>query len=278
VPAPIPAPIPTPIPTPIPAPTPTPPPPRPMGNTLSTAFNIGTLSGTATRQGVVNPVDNVDIYRFTLNQNANLEARINGSSAAAQLDLIFDANRNGLIDDGEILRTGSSNLSSRSFTEALPAGNYFVRVSPRSSSASTSYDFALVATPTPGNVSPLPGNTLPTAFNVGTLNQRPASTFVARDYVGALDDRDFYRFSLNQNTNLEVRIASSSAAAQSSLIFDANGNGLIDQGEVLQIGSSSLSSRSFTRALSAGTYFVQVSPRSRNTSMNYELTLVANAV
>jgi hypothetical protein len=276
-----PAPLPV-TPPPIPAPpgsspVPVPTPPPPIGNTLSTAFNIGTLSGTATRQGVVNPVDDVDIYRFTLSQNANLEARINSFAAATKLDLIFDANGNGLIDQGEILRSGSSNLSSRSFTEALPAGTYFVRVTPSSRNTSTSYDLALVATPAPGNVSPLPGNTLSTAFNIGNLNQRPASTFIGRDYVGILDDRDVYRFSLDRNTNLEVR-TNSSTPLRTDLIFDANGNGLLDQGETLRTGYSYTSSRSFTRALSAGTYFVQVSPDTRTASSNYELTLVANAV
>jgi hypothetical protein len=269
-----PAPLPVPPPS-IPAPVPTPPPP-PMGNTLNTAFDIGTLSGTATRQGVVNPVDDVDIYRFTLNQNANLEARINSFAAATKLDLIFDANGNGLIDQGEVLRTGSSNLSSRSFTEALPAGTYFVRVTPSSRNTSTSYDLALVATPAPGNVLPLPGNTLSTAFNVGNLNQRPASTFIGRDYVGILDDRDVYRFSLDRNTNLEVR-TTSSTPLRTDLIVDLNGNGLLDQGETLRTGYSYTSSRSFTRALAAGTYFVQVSPDTRTASSNYELTLVANA-
>jgi hypothetical protein len=224
----------------------------------------------------VNPANSADFYRFTLNQISNLEVRINSPSGVTRTELIFDANGNGLVDQGEIIRSGSSNLSSRSFTQALPSGTYFVRISPSSSSTFTSYDLALVSTPTPGNLSPAPGNTLPTAFNVGTLNQRPSSTFQGRDYVGVLDEQDLYRFTLSQDSNVEVRISSPSGNTKTDLIFDANGNGLIDQGEILRTGFSNLSSRSFTRALSTGTYYVRVSPTSTLNSSSYELTLIAN--
>ena len=262
----------TPLPTLIPMPVPT-----ATGDTLGTAFDVGVLAGTATRNGALNATNAVDFYRVTLNQITNFEARLT-SPGSTKLELIFDANGNGLIDQDETVRSkfGSSSTAAN-ITEPLPAGTYFVGVRSGFSGVSTTYDLALVATPNPGNLSPVPGKTLSTAYNLSTLDQQPAGTFLAKDYVGIVGNQDFYRFTLSQNSNLELRL-NSTVGTTLDLIFDTNGNGLVDKTETVKSsGSYYGTSNSLAEPLPVGTYFVGVSPTSSDTSTVYDLTLVATA-
>lgn len=271
-----PAPPPVPIPPSIPVPPSVPVPP-PAGDTLATAFDIGALTGTATRTGALNTTNTIDFYRLTLGQITNFEARLS-SPGSTRLELIFDANGNNLVDQGEIIRSDSDfGAGVSAITEPLPVGAYFLGVRSGSSSVATTYDLTLVATPNPGNLSSLPGNTLPTAFNLGNLDQLPAGTFLAKDYVGVVGNQDFYRFALSQNSKLELRL-NASISTELDLIFDANGNGLVDQTEVVKNSRTfSAGANSLAEPLPAGTYFAGVSPASSSASTVYDLTLVATA-
>lgn len=259
----------------------TPPPPgqpptdNEPGETLGTARDIGILSGTFTNQEFVGTTDAADIYKFTLTDIANLQARVSGTSARTQLELIVDSNSNGLIDNGEILASDTGSFSSflSNATQDLPPGAYFVRVAPSSTTTSTQYQIDLVASPFGGNISPEPGNTLPVARDLGTFS----GTFSAKEYVGTVDSSDVYKFTLSDIANLQVNVKGLSATAGVRLIRDINGNGLIDSGEI--IGSdnsfSSTFQSSITRDVPAGTYFISVDPRSSNGSTRYEMNLVA---
>jgi hypothetical protein len=251
-------------------------PTRPL-TTLGAAENIGILSGTATRQGLLNSNNDNDIYRFDLNQITDLEARISGPSSAS-IDLIFDRNNNGEIDQDDVLKsTYNSFNSSATLTDPLPVGTYFVRIRSRYSSTSTRYDLTLVATPQPGNLPSPAGDTLASAFNVGALDQRSAGTFQAKDYVGVIDNTDYYRFTLSQNGNLEARI-SGAGNIDMDLIYDFNSNGLVDQDDVIKSTyNSQNSSATFTEPLAAGTYFVRLTPRYSSISTRYDLTLIATS-
>ncbi|MBF2078822.1 MAG: hypothetical protein IGR76_09960, partial [Synechococcales cyanobacterium T60_A2020_003] len=165
--------------------------------------------------------------------------------------------RNKQIDSGEVLETASNGFGSE--TQTLVPGTYYVRVSPRFSSfLSTRYDLSLVATPKPSNLNTDPGETLSGAPSVGILNQLPTSTFIARDYVGVQDAGDAFRFDLTETRTVNVRITSDNWT-QAALIFDANGNGLVDPGDTLATAGS-ISSSGTTRSLAPGSYFVLVTP------------------
>jgi hypothetical protein len=259
------------VPTP-PGTTPTPPNP---GTSLSTANDIGILSGTYTNRGFVGTTDPVDLYKFTLNDSANLQARVDSSSASTKVELIRDINNNGLIDNGEVLvsDTDFSAPHLSSVTEDLPPGTYALRITSGSSSASTQYQLNLVATLFGGNISPEPGNTLPVARDLGAFS----GTFSAKEYVGKIDSNDFYKFTLNDISNLQISAKSSSATTEIKLIRDSNNNGLVDNGEILASDTdfSSPFLSSVTQDLPAGTYFVGVEPRGTTSSTLYELNLVA---
>jgi hypothetical protein len=245
------------------------------GEILATARDIGVLSGTYTNQEFVGTTDAADLYKFTLNDVANLQARVTGTSARTRIELIRDGNSNGLIDSDEILASDTSFSSNflSSVTQDLPPGTYFMRVAPSSSTASTQYQLNLVATPFGGNISPEPGNTLPVARNLGAFS----GTFSAKEYVGIVDSSDVYQFTLNDISNLQISVKGSSATAGLRLIRDINGNGLIDNNEVIASDTSFSSTffSSVTQDVPAGTYFVSIDPRSTSGSTLYELNLVA---
>lgn len=250
------------------------PPPTNSGEVLSTATDIGVLSGTYTNQGLVGTTDPVDLYKFTINDSANLQARVDSPSAGTKVELIRDANNNGLIDNNEVL-VSATDLSApylSSLTEDLPPGAYALRVTAASSNASTQYKLDLVATLFGGNISPEPGNTLPAARDLGVFS----GTFSAKEYVGKVDAIDFYKFTLNDISNVQFSVKGSSTNTQVRLIRDINNNGLVDNDEILASDTSFSSTflSSVTQDVPSGTYFIGIEPRSTNSSTLYELNLV----
>lgn len=249
--------------------------PAEPGERLDTARDLGVLTGTFVSSEFVGATDPSDIYKFTLNDIANLQVRTNGSDTGTKFELIRDINANGLIDNNEILATDSSfagnSVASRSLD--LPPGTYFVRVESTSVRA-TQYQLDLIPTFFGGNVSPEPGNTLPLAADLGVFS----GTRAFREYVGRLDAEDFYRFTLNDLSNLQITGTASTTPVRLQLIRDANNNGLIDANEafISREGSGVNTPARINVDVPAGTYFVRVDPRfnSVNFSTSYELTLV----
>ncbi|NJL41402.1 MAG: hypothetical protein HC899_35365 [Leptolyngbyaceae cyanobacterium SM1_4_3] len=243
------------------------------GNTLSTARNLGVLSGTFSAREHVGEIDSSDIYRFTLDDIANLQATVTATSANTEIQLIRDINNNGLVDNGEIL-AADTNFSSTfisNFTQDLPTGNYFFKVESRNESVPTLYEMNLVVTPFGGNELPDPGNTLSTARNIGALS----GTFSTREHIGILDPNDSYRFTLNNDANLQARVNGSSANTFIELIRDINNNGLVDNGELIASDTNFSSNflSEITRDLQEGAYFFRVSPRNSSAPTNYSLSL-----
>jgi hypothetical protein len=105
------------------------------GGTLALARNVGPLTSTAK---VFNDyieqsgpgADNSDVYRFTIASTKNVFATTTGSPGKnAVLQLIRDANNNGVLDAGEVLAASDNpNSANESITRSLTAGTYFVRM------------------------------------------------------------------------------------------------------------------------------------------------------
>jgi|GEM_PF-2281776 len=245
-----------------------------MSDTLATATNLGTLTGNRNIADFVGVTDPVDFFRFTISENSDVGFTFRGLSETVSVDLIADLNGNGVVDSGERVDRGSGGSSGGSFSEALPNGTYFVLVETFFSNRSTNYELNLNVVPRPGNVTPDPGETLNTAFNLGSLS----GTRTLRDYVGVLDNElDIYRFTLTQNTDVGFTFSGLSESVSVGLIADRNGNGVIDSGERIDSGNGGSSGGSFSEALPAGTYFVAVETFFSNRSTQYELSLNAVA-
>jgi hypothetical protein len=247
----------------------TPTPPTIEDGTLATASDLGSLTTTTIRQNSVGANDPADFYRFTLPDIANLQVRVTGSNSGTRFALIQDSNANGLVDNNEIVTSGSSfgANSPADATQTLPQGAYFIQIE-STSTQSTPYQLELIPAFFGGNVAPDPGNTLATASDLGVFS----GTRPLRDYVGPLDTTDFYRFTLNDLSNLQITRIGSSRNPEVQLIRDSNNNGLIDSGEIfLSDNSFAIVSNRATTDLPVGTYFIRVEAQS---PISYEMTLV----
>jgi subtilisin family serine protease len=238
-----------------------------VDNTLGTALNIGTLRSERTFKNFVGSTDTQDFYRFSLSTISNLNLSLKGLSTDANVQLIRDTNTNGVVNDGEVIKVSafSDTKAESMLIDPLAAGTYYVRV--YQSKGNTNYNLSLSATA-------VVDNTLDTAQNIGTLSGE--RTF--KGFVGSSDTQDFYRFSLNTISNLNLSLKGLRADADMQLIRDTNSNGVANDGEVLKFSalSGTLAESIVLDPLAAGIYYVRVYQSSGNT--NYNLSLSTTAV
>ncbi|MEG3863161.1 S8 family serine peptidase [Microcoleus sp. herbarium12] len=118
-----------------------------------------------------------------------------------------------------------------------------------------------------------PDNTLATARNVvGVENGRVNLS----DFVGVGDSDDFYRFTLNSNSDLTLRLDGLRADADLQIIQDNNRNGIFEWDEVIgkSFNYDSTPENINLLGLNPGTYYVRVYNFFQE-STNYNLTIAA---
>lgn len=230
------------------------------GESTSTARNLGFLSQTFQIREFVNTNDPLDYYKFTLPQISNFTASIDGLPQTALMDLYYDANNNGRIDDGERLDGGQDGTV---INRTMLPGAYFLDVK-TAKDASTRYDLFFSATPNPSNLLTDPGNAASVAFDLGAF---PNTT--AKDFVGAFDSVDFYKFILPEISDFTANIDGLSETVLMDLYYDANNNGAIDDDERLDSGRDGTA---ISRTMLPGTYFLEVNTFG-NSSTRYDLFL-----
>lgn len=240
-------------------------PPPPFGDTLNTATNLGSLSGSSSTSGAIDWVGDNDYFRFSLSATSNLSVSLTGLTADADLEVIRDGNSNGVVDPGEVLKSslrGGSTAETISL-QGLAAGIYYVRVYPYAS-ATTNYTLNLNAIAGTGFASEL-NNSLGSAYDIGGpgyaySNGNLNGNRIFSGWVGDSDTEDFYRFTLGSTSNLSLALTGLSADADLQLIRDANFNGVIDAGEVIRgayYGGNTSESINFS-GLGSGTYYARV--------------------
>jgi Bacterial pre-peptidase C-terminal domain len=109
-------------------------------NSLSTARNLGTLSGTRTYQDWVGDSDANDYYQLSVGDRSTFNLTLSNLTADADVQLL---NRNGAI----VQTSSNSNTAAESIRMTLDAGTYYIRVYPYS--GSTQYTLNLSATAAP---------------------------------------------------------------------------------------------------------------------------------
>ena len=233
-------------------------------NTLTTSNILGVLSQpievSDTFEGFGG--DRLAFYRFTLPQNADVSLSFNGFSLRA--NIIADVNGNGIVETDEIINTRFGTVES--LFESLPRGTYFIQLETNAALANP-YTFRLTGTQRPGNVSPDPGNSINQALNLGEL----VGSRTLSDYVGDLDETDFYRFTLTQSSNVGIVVSGETSTTPVSIFSDSNGNGVFDSGEILS--QRPTTSDRFSTQLSAGTYFIQVGRTLSTVTTQYSLAV-----
>ena len=138
---------------------------------------------------------------------------------------------------------------------SLTADTYYVRVN-QNGIFDTNYNLTLM--------SEYPGNSTSAAWNICTLNGRKAYS----DFVGSIDSRDYYRFSLSATGRLNVQLDGQSADADLQVLNSA--------GTVIARSTNGDTTPKVIdlASLGSGTYYALVYQYSGNT--NYNLTLTSD--
>ncbi|HIK32669.1 MAG TPA: hypothetical protein IGS31_15180 [Oscillatoriales cyanobacterium M4454_W2019_049] len=231
------------------------------GNRMSTALDVGALVGQVSfEESVNNTTDRADFYRVTLDRSGRINAVLSGTGGAVDLQIIRDANSNGVVESGEVLEM-DTNYGGRdgSVQTDVPAGTYFIGVG-ATSFTETNVHTLTITSNIVGTLTVDPGNQMSQALDLGFLNGR--RTFA--DYAGdaGLDRVDYYRFTLDRPTDVSLTLAGTSENTSMRLIEDLNNNDVVESNEVIARTDSGFSSRStptsLNETLQPGTYFVDI--------------------
>jgi len=121
----------------------------------------------------------------------------------------------------------------------------------------------------PRRVADRAGSTFQTARSAGLL--KTSRQF--REFVGAGDAIDFYKFKMATSTVVHLDLTGTSNKVKLALIQDKNGNGRLDRGEILQQQAGKSTTRAISKTLSPATYFVRILQTTAGN--NYTLKLTA---
>ncbi len=229
--------------------------------------------------------DDGDMYFFdipvtgsvsaTLDQ---LETDVAGGTVSQRFEIYRDFDQDGVFEGNELLASKSNITPSASgaTSTTLSAGHYGLIVRPLVGSGlsgpygGSSYRLRLSYTPPDTG-----GNSLAAATNIGTVG---GATVTRTDYISAADSTDVYKFTTVAggpfvfDANVGGLLPGSDNLVQ--LIRDANGNNVVDKGELLASEETfNASGVHLSASLMAGTYLVRVSRVAGEGP--YSLTMVA---
>jgi Calpain family cysteine protease/Bacterial pre-peptidase C-terminal domain len=213
------------------------------GNTLTSAQNLG--SGNQSVTGWVGMTDLSDFYKISVTQSSGITIDLSTPNRSAELQLICDRNNNGAIEAGERLASSTaSRLFADQITTTLEKGDYYICVS-SDSLLGASYGLNVTTRATAATLDA--GADLATARSVtlgsGILN--------IQDALGTQDVNDFYKFTLTQINQLQIRLDGLSANADLQLL---DGKGV----ELAKSTAAGLTAEFLSRSLTAGTYGIRV--------------------
>jgi subtilisin family serine protease len=243
------------------------------GNSLTTARDLGTLTGTQTQAEFVSLTDASDYYRIYIENPSSLNITLEGIGGDADIQLIQDINQNGFVEYDEVIEGSYSLTSSEQINRSnLDPGFYYVHVTQWS--GDINYTLSLTAgAPIP--VAPdFAGNTLATAYDFGIVNTPQQVT----EYVGDEDFTDYYRLTLDTPSSLNAFLDGVTGTASLSLGQDLNDDGWISFSEEIDWSYGLLTQPANVSAayLEPGTYYLEV--YTFDNQVNYTLNLTTTAV
>jgi subtilisin family serine protease len=221
------------------------------GNSLTAATNLGAVGATAlNRTDSLSATDTVDFYRFSVTGTNNFLASASGLSADVSLFLLDSNGR-------EVARAAAPGNVTETIKRSLSTGTYYLQVVRVSGTTNYTLKTSAIA---PDQA----GNSTRAARSLGTISG-------SREFYDAItsgDRDDFYKFTLAQNSNLNLSLTGLKADAEISLL-DSLGRLIVSS------TNSGMASEVISRAVGAGTYFIRVFQYSGDT--NYNLNLFAGS-
>ncbi len=188
-------------------------PPDYAGNSFNQARNIGVLNGTQTFQDFLGDADPSDYYRFELNNDSNLNWRVDGLTPGVDFQL-YKATNNG-IELQWSTNTPAPNFSSdMAGTYPGTPGTYYIRLKPFASGGSN-YNFSLSAIPRNTAPENLQFNLTSNSYSVGSTVELNGKVFdrngandISRvDFWLKQNGNDWQFFSRNQSLNRDAQWA-----------------------------------------------------------------------
>jgi hypothetical protein len=241
-----------------------------VGDFMADAYDAGTLPGTRLYKQQVTGTD-VDVYKFQLNKTSNVSAQLTGLTGRTYVKVLYDADGNTDITPGDQIKYGYgwSTDNKATVTTQLGAGTYYVEVTPGFVSESSGYTLNLSAQEVPGISETDPGSAIfdakPVAFTDGFATYK--------DFVGAVDKSDVYKVTFTQGVRFNASINELTARTRLEILSDSNRDNAFDAPALGSNPGSQGNDISITRDLSAGTYYIRVSPEHSIDNSVYNLTL-----
>ena len=195
-----------------------------------------------------------DFYDFFLEETGEVSVRLQGINAKADLILIHDLNDDGAFSGREIIRFASTeDPQDITVNRILASGRYYVGVAKAEPETAYTLSASVLSEHEPIDGA---GNSLSQASNLGVLN----GVQTRNDFFSDEDPEDFYRFQVDNFSDFTLFLDEQTANGQVYLIQDVNGNGLVDEDEVIMGSESQGADRErIDRFLTPGTYFIRVS-------------------
>ncbi|MFW5693385.1 MAG: S8 family serine peptidase, partial [Thermoguttaceae bacterium] len=211
------------------------------GDSRDAAIDLGAVNGTRAVNGYVGGTDHVDYYRFELNRTAEVDFALTGLQQDIDLYLLDAAG-------GQLAHSIRPGNQSEALGRTLAAGEYFIKVVPFGSNAS-SYGLtveAVLAGQPPAGES---GDTFDDAQWLGSL----AAPRTLEETVGGEDSADYYRFRLDADAEVAMRLTGLRADVDLYL-FGSDGR------ELARSWNGGSRDESLHLSLDAGEYVVLVKP------------------
>ena len=216
------------------------------GGTIATARTIALTKQTHELTGEVGKSDRVDFYRFDLLASSSFNLRIKEDSNRIDMVLL---NVSGQVVDEPLYRRGGE---LGRINRSLAAGTYYVKVT--GNGVASSYQMS---------VSKEVGGSLSNA----QLLPITAAPRIWKDSVGGGDRADMYRFDLTGNNTFSLNLKGLKANADVALLNSS--------GKVVQTSQHfGRKDEAIGATLEAGTYYVKVIGRGRDTDYRLDMAAV----
>lgn len=189
-------------------------PPEVGGNSRGQSHNLGLLScAPATFEDYIGYVDATDYYQCTVAGASTLTLRIDSHGSD---DITAFAKVQILDGSGKLIGTmaGSDTLNN-TFTAIVGAGTYYVCVQRTVAEDYFTLSLSMPALPDLG------GDGFIDALDLGSING--SSVAEHHDYLGALDQVDYYKFRFDPSVSTQMLELENLSAGTQAQILDANG-------------------------------------------------------
>ena len=224
------------------------------GNSKEKAFDIGSLSDKFQLDESVGKSDGKDFYKLTVEEQREVEIKLTGLTANADLYLLPEKGK--VIDKS----TNGSKKDEKISATLEPDTTYYLRVQPRNKRIKNAdYNLSLEIREFAD-----PGNSKEKAFDIGSLSDK----FQLDESVGKSDGKDFYKLTVEEQREVEIKLTGLTANADLYL--------LPEKGKVIDKSTNgSKKDEKISATLEPDTtYYLRVQPRNKRIkNADYNLSL-----